>query len=340
MPIPSLLLAAALVSTGLPPVHVALAFGSEPTLPPAVAAAAVHEAADIWSRYRVVVDRTMPCAWPRDRSRNRSLPARLARTQLEWIDACCATVRRALRSIRRRFSALAGRRAAPRAARGSMSALLYDVRQAIATSWRRPLFTFVDLRGSIPCACCATEGDRTNEGPAHQVPAHVGLQLFLVNARRAQVRPRCRPARGLPVLVENRVQHLIEVTAIVEERLAQDRFPHRAQLLQRAVPATVLHRGTRLEAVHAERLERELDHQLGAVLEPAGAPERRSDREAPFGGREGRGELPDLEDPNRRVVTLQRHREARVSADATLPDRPRNEALEAFNRVRRRRDES
>ncbi|OLE79098.1 MAG: hypothetical protein AUF76_17630 [Acidobacteria bacterium 13_1_20CM_2_65_9] len=62
MPIPSLLLAAALVSTGLPPVHVALAFGSEPTLPPAVAAAAVHEAADIWSRYRVVVDRTMPCA--------------------------------------------------------------------------------------------------------------------------------------------------------------------------------------------------------------------------------------------------------------------------------------
>ena len=61
MPIPSLLLAAALMNAGLPPLHVALAFASEP-LPPSVAAAAVHEAAAIWSRYRVVVDRTMPCA--------------------------------------------------------------------------------------------------------------------------------------------------------------------------------------------------------------------------------------------------------------------------------------
>jgi hypothetical protein len=62
MPFPALFLAAALMSAGLPPVHVALAFGFEPAVPPAVATAAVREAAAIWSRYDVVVDRTMPCA--------------------------------------------------------------------------------------------------------------------------------------------------------------------------------------------------------------------------------------------------------------------------------------
>jgi hypothetical protein len=62
MPIPSLLLAAAIVIAGEPRLHVALAFPSESTLPPTVAAAAVQEAAAIWSRYRVVVDRTLPCA--------------------------------------------------------------------------------------------------------------------------------------------------------------------------------------------------------------------------------------------------------------------------------------
>jgi hypothetical protein len=62
MPIPSLLLAAAIVTAGEPRLHVALAFPSESTLPPAIAAAAVQEAAAIWSRYRIVVDRRLPCA--------------------------------------------------------------------------------------------------------------------------------------------------------------------------------------------------------------------------------------------------------------------------------------
>jgi hypothetical protein len=61
MPIPSLLLAAAVASAGLTHVHVALAFATQPNLSPAVAAAAVREADHIWSRYRVVVDRTLPC---------------------------------------------------------------------------------------------------------------------------------------------------------------------------------------------------------------------------------------------------------------------------------------
>jgi hypothetical protein len=62
MPMPSLVLAAALAAAGPPPVHIALTFGSSSTIPPAVTAAAVREAAAIWSEYRVVVDRALPCA--------------------------------------------------------------------------------------------------------------------------------------------------------------------------------------------------------------------------------------------------------------------------------------
>ena len=57
-----LLLAAVVASSGVPAVHVALAFAPESTFPPAVTTAAVREAAHIWSRYHVVVDRSVPCA--------------------------------------------------------------------------------------------------------------------------------------------------------------------------------------------------------------------------------------------------------------------------------------
>src|SRR5262245_11297945 len=62
MPLPSLLLAAALAGASLPPVHIALTFDTQSRIPPAVAAAAVREAAAIWSEHRVVVDRALPCA--------------------------------------------------------------------------------------------------------------------------------------------------------------------------------------------------------------------------------------------------------------------------------------
>ena len=62
MPMPSLVLAAALAGASLPPVHVALTFGSQSTIPPAAATAAVREAAAIWSEHRVVVDLAVPCA--------------------------------------------------------------------------------------------------------------------------------------------------------------------------------------------------------------------------------------------------------------------------------------
>src|SRR5262245_12108860 len=61
MPMPSLVLAAALAGASLLPVHVALTFAAPPTIPPAVVAAAVREAAAIWSEHRVVVDLAVPC---------------------------------------------------------------------------------------------------------------------------------------------------------------------------------------------------------------------------------------------------------------------------------------
>src|SRR5258708_3715433 len=77
-----------------------------------------------------------------------------------------------------------------------------------------------------------------------------------------------------PVLVNHGPHGLIEILAVLEERLPQDAFLLRADLPQRGVAAQVAQRGARLEAVDADRFERELDHELGAFLEDAGAPER------------------------------------------------------------------
>src|SRR3954465_11507542 len=90
----------------------------------------------------------------------------------------------------------------------------------------------------------------------------------------------------LPVLVENRPQHLVEVLTVLQERLPQYAFLHRAHLAERAVAAAVTDRRARPQTGHADRAEREADQQLRAVLEHARAPERRSDREPPLRGAE------------------------------------------------------
>jgi hypothetical protein len=61
MPMPSLVLAAALAGASLPPVHVALTFGAPPTIPSTIVTAAVREAAAIWSEHGVIVDLAVPC---------------------------------------------------------------------------------------------------------------------------------------------------------------------------------------------------------------------------------------------------------------------------------------
>ena len=70
------------------------------------------------------------------------------------------------------------------------------------------------------------------------------------------------------------------------ERLPEVRLRHRAELQQRAVAAAVLDRRARFEASHADRVEREVRHELGGVLEGAGAPVGRSDDESPLGDTE------------------------------------------------------
>src|SRR5262249_49940722 len=103
-------------------------------------------------------------------------------------------------------------------------------------------------------------------------------------------------ARAPPVDFDHRVQHLVEIDAVAEERLAQDAFLDAADFLERAVAASVRHGGARLEAVHAERVEGEPQDELGGVLEHARAPEGRSNREPPLGGVEIAADVAHLED--------------------------------------------
>src|SRR6185436_10589214 len=119
------------------------------------------------------------------------------------------------------------------------------------------------------------------------------------------------------------------MAAAVAERLAQHALRDRADFPQRGVAAAVQDRRARFEALHAERVERKTGDQLRPVLEHARAPERRTDGKAPFSRSESAPEVANLEDADGRVVTDDRHGEARVGAGAALTQRPGDEALEA-----------
>src|SRR5204863_6357345 len=62
---------------------------------------------------------------------------------------------------------------------------------------------------------------------------------------------------GLPVFVQDRPERLIEILAVLEERLAKQSFLHGAHLLERAVSASVAHRRACLQPVNADGVERE-----------------------------------------------------------------------------------
>ena len=91
--------------------------------------------------------------------------------------------------------------------------------------------------------------------------------------------------------------------------------------------------------MHADRLERELHHEPRALLEEAGAPERRPERKAPFRGGESRFGRTELEDADGRIGVDERDRKAGVGARRALPRRPHDEPLEGFDGARRRRNE-
>src|SRR5262249_50289796 len=115
---------------------------------------------------------------------------------------------------------------------------------------------------------------------------------------------------------------------------------HGADLDERAVTASVGDGRPRFEAADAEDVEREVEHEVRALLEHAGSPERRAYREAPFGQIEAGIQLTNLEDPDGRVETRQRDGEADILSRRPLMVRPRDEALEALDIGRRRRDEA
>src|SRR5438477_6696417 len=125
-------------------------------------------------------------------------------------------------------------------------------------------------------------------------------------------------AQHAPVGVDDRVERLIEVAPVAKERLAKQAFLDGADLLERAVAAAVEDRRARLEPANAHRLEDELEDQLRAVPEHAGAPEARAERESPFRGVEAVAEVTYLEDADRRVVAAHRHREAHIRACGAL----------------------
>ena len=96
----------------------------------------------------------------------------------------------------------------------------------------------------------------------------------------------------------------------------------------------------RFEPVDPNGLERKMHHQLSSFHERAGPPEGRPDRKPPLRCAEARIQLTKLEDANRRVGAGERDRETGVAPGCPLPQGPRDEALEAFNGGRRRRNES
>ena len=92
--------------------------------------------------------------------------------------------------------------------------------------------------------------------------------------------------------------------------------------------------------MHANHIEREINHELRTGHEQAGTPERRAERKTPFGGPERRIQLPNLKQPHGRVVAVGHDREADISSRLALALRPLNEPLETFDGRRRRRDEA
>src|SRR5207247_9316884 len=152
---------------------------------------------------------------------------------------------------------------------------------------------------------CKKKGPAHTAGPFRTIGSRtgevVGVEALSVHPRRlrnGRVRRWTNVSRRAPVLIENRVQQLVDVLAVALKRLAQNRFLHGAYLLQRAVAAAVDCRRAGLETMHADRVEHERHHELGALREYAGAPERRADGKAPFRCPEVGIQLTDLENPD------------------------------------------
>ena len=84
----------------------------------------------------------------------------------------------------------------------------------------------------------------------------------------------------------------------------------------------------------------EIEHHLCALHEHSVAPERRPEREAPFGRAEVLFERAHLDNPDRRSHPARHDAEAHELAGRALAMGPLDEFLVPFDRRRRRRDEA
>ena len=136
-------------------------------------------------------------------------------------------------------------------------------------------------------------------------------------------------AARTPVLLDDGVEHLVEVLVAAGKRFPEDAFRHGTDLEQRLDAASVLDGAARFEAMHADALEGELQQQRRTLFEDAGTPERRADGKAPFGCIHGaaklsglvlrRADLTHLEQPDGGVVAAERGRKARPLARRAQP---------------------
>src|SRR5688572_12431058 len=145
--------------------------------------------------------------------------------------------------------------------------------------------------------------------------------------------------RLTPVVLENRPENLIEVAPVALERSTKDALLQRSELSQRGIPAAVRRNRSRLEPMHANDAEREVDDGFRAFHEHATAPERRADGKSPFCAAESGLELANLKQPHRIVIAVWHDAEAKAVAARPIVMSLLDETLEAFHRARQRRYE-
>ena len=86
--------------------------------------------------------------------------------------------------------------------------------------------------------------------------------------------------------------------------------------------------------MHADRFERELDHQLGAFLEDRRCPRTPTRCAKPHSAVPNPGSSSrSWKIPIAVSVLVERHREAGIRPGRALPQRPGDEPLEAFDRA-------
>src|SRR6185503_2233624 len=121
--------------------------------------------------------------------------------------------------------------------------------------------------------------------------------------------------------------------------MTQDALAFGSKLLHRSIPASVAESGACLQTMGPEYIEGEIEDEMRSLGEEARAPEFGADCEPPVGSGEPRTEGADVNQADRRIGSHGHDGEADVLSAGTLPVRPRDVALESFQRRRRRRNE-